>query len=841
MREKPVFSRRRRALLISLAGFVVAFLACVGLIPTTVALSGAQTSSAPPGWQLVDLPAQTLLTVEKGEQGDLVLRPALEQPEVFDPALIRTTQGFVYDAATGLFEAGPGEARLELVGVLADFAWLVAPASTSNDVTFTRRGGGSDIVARPVPLPPKIDLVSPDTLLTHSSSYAFRSVPIPTDSAPDSISVHLPGTSLDVDPASTEVSAGQLLFPSIRTAAAGWLSFIAGLVLLWLFWAVGRALDPSSSRSSPAQMLRAGLGFAGIAAVASSLSYVIPMSFGAFVVALLLLTVLLFGWRRGNFAGSRDDVQALARLSALACIPALVLFFPMLLWGGWFAGQYKTDLFFYGSITSLVEDQSLTSLLDVPTAQQWTPRVGFDYRAIDGAFGSVLTGLTPVTTVVALTLVALTLFLLFAGSVIALGSVMSGGRSGTAIVVLALLNPVFVGLFIENYYSHYWFVALIPVLVLGVHAMWQSEPTLQVTRGYARWATAAVSAVMLAVYPFFFVIAAAAIVLATLLRSAWRSQSWKLVWGLAWRTLIIVNVSLLSLTGFFKIEGGSADRLDEIARYVLLSPYSPSQVIGLATGLIPYQWRFPDVPADAAMGFPGQWIWSMGPAAFSVGVVDVALLVGLVMVTIALVDWKRSWASLASVSGVTVPVAFVAFGIYLIVTGKEYPALKSVWTAATLVALIMAGLRWRERGRWIAVVVLAAVTVFWIRSAMVDRIFWYVNPASDPVAVAHTAVVPDLMEIRTHIADNPGRVSIAYSSTQPLTGTDQARLIEAHTQILARDLGRDLQPTFGPLTPDFCASLPPETGTIVVAGVTGEPSLCGKQLVQRGQMTEVFQ
>ena len=145
-----------------------------------------------------------------------------------------------------------------------------------------------------------------------------------------------------------------------------------------------------------------------------------------------------------------------------------------------------------------------------------------------------------------------------------------------------------------------------------------------------------------------FLIAAAAIVLTALLRSAWRSQAWKLVLGLAWRTLIIINVSLMSLTGFFKIEGGSAERLDEIARYVLLSPYSPSQVIGLATGLVPYQWRFPDVPADAAMGFPGQWIWSMGPAAFSVGGVDVVLLVGLLMVTIALVDWKGSWASLAS-------------------------------------------------------------------------------------------------------------------------------------------------------------------------------------------------
>lgn len=834
-------SRRYRKGLIWIAGLAVAFLACVALVPTTVALSGAQTTSAPAGWQLVDLPAETLLTVEKGEQGSLALRPQLEQPEVFDSELISETEGFVYDAATGIFRAGPGAARLALSGDLADFSWLVDPTSTSTDVTFTRTGGGSDIVERPVTLPPRVDLVSPDSILTHSSSYAFRSVPIPGASTPDSISVNLPGRSLDIDPASTEVSAGQLFLPSMRTAAGGWLSFIAGLILLWLLWAVGRALDSSSSRTAPAQMLRAGLGFAGVAAVASSLSYVLPMSSGAYLVGVLVLAVLLFGWRRGNFAGSATDVRTLAHLTGWACIPAVVLFFPMLLWGGWFAGQYKTDLFFYGSITSLVEDQSLTSLLDVPAAQQWTPRVGFDYRAIDGVFASVLTGLTPVTTVVALTLVALTLFLLFAGSVIALSSVMSGGRSATAIAVLALMNPVFVGLFIENYYSHYWFVAFIPLLVLGVHAMWQSDPALQVSRGYALWATAAVSAVMLAVYPFFFVIAAAAIVLTALLRSAWRSQAWKLVWGLAWRTLIIINVSLMSLTGFFKIEGGSAERLDEIARYVLLSPYSPSQVIGLATGLVPYQWRFPDVPADAAMGFPGQWIWSMGPAAFSVGVVDVVLLVGLLMVTIALVDWKGSWASLASVAAVTVPVAFVAFGGYLIAGGKEYPALKSVWTAAALVALIMAGLRWRERGRWIAIVVLAAVSVFWIRSAMVDRVFWYVNPASDPVAVAHTAVVPDLMGIRTHIADQPGGVSIVYSSTQPLTGTDQARLIEAHTQILARDLGRDLQPTFGPLTPDFCESLPPATGTIVVAGVTGESSLCGKELVQRGEVMEVFQ
>ncbi|HQR78589.1 MAG TPA: hypothetical protein PLT68_00050 [Actinomycetota bacterium] len=783
----------------------------------------------------------TLLITKRG--GPLILRPRFEQPESFSEDLVIRAEGITYDAAAGAFVAGPGDSELELRGVLGDVTWQVEQASGTRTVSFLRRTrvAPDQVQTFEAPLPETVSQPSPLALLTHTSSFRFHGVQLPQPVVGESVVVEV-GPSKQILPTSAaQVSAKQLLPLVLKAVLGGWATLAASLVLLAVSWSVGRGLDPGADASRASQVLRAAFGFALVACVGVSLTYVMPAATASLVVAVLALVVIVNGWLKGRLRNLAEDIRASGPLVGWALIPALFMFFPLLFWGATYAGQYKTDLFFYGSLASISEHHSLIQMLSMPEAQQWTPRAGFDYRAIDSVLAAIVSASTPWTTVTALVVVAVALFFLFASASFALAGVLSGAPTAYPIVALALLHPAFVGLFVENYYSQYWFVALIPALVLALHALWRSVPDPRVSPALALWGSAALASAMLAVYPFFFAVIAASLLALALLRREWRTALRSNLWGLLWRTLLITNVSLVTLGGFMGVESASAVRLDEIARYVLLGPYEPAQAIGLLAGTVPFQWRSLEVPASDAMGWPASWIWSQGSAATTVGAADLLVMLALVVIAAVRVDWRATARSWGSATGLALTLGFVVFGAVYLMLGRPYPSLKAFWTAAALTGLIFAVVRWRGGRRWIVVLALLAASVLWVRSAALDRVFWLMDSKSDPVASANMAMATDLREIEHAIATTPGPVAIVYSADQPTPESDQDRNIEAHTQILARDFDRQLVPWYGTLDDGFCAQLPAGTATIVVAGVTDRAELCGRSNVSRSTIAEVFQ
>ena len=464
-------------------------------------------------------------------------------------------------------------------------------------------------------------------------------------------------------------------------------------------------------------------------------------------------------------------------------------------------------------------------------------------QTVDGAGGSLGFGASQEAIVGNAQFLAkdagLMLSLLFGATVVALGQHLNNGRRGALIAGLALFNPVFVALYVEDYYSQYWFVALIPAFLLAVHALLTPESDFGLGRPLALWGAASTAGVLLAVYPYFFVVVAVGVLLVAGV-GPWRRNLWPLLWPVLWRTLLVANASLFTLSGFLGVEQASGADLDNIARYVLLGPFSPLQAAGLLLGVVPYQWRSAGVPADASMGWPGEWLWGMASSANSLGPFEIAAVVVVAVALLTLIAYRLSLRTYVSVAVVAVVGLWVLFGAHYLWSGREYPALKGLWTGAAMVPLLFAAIRWRpSKQLWVAGLT-AVLALLWVRSAVADRVEWVMDRDSQRFAWSHVQVSDDLDDVGRLLRQQTGPVVVAYSP-QPLSGSDQDRVIEAHSQILARDAGRPLAPTLSLTSPDFCATLPEGTSSIVLSGITDESTLCGLPLAYRSDLVEVFQ
>lgn len=826
-----------RLVAVGLLVLLVILAATAAFVPVTLtASSGVSGESVAAGlWERQAQPAMTRITLRA--QGTVRFNPpALTWPQRFQTTLIEERGAFQFDEQSGQFVAEAGKPMI-LRGYLADFTLVLAAGSTGS-LQLRRISDGQRTSARATPSDPVAALPSPDARYRRTTSFAWRTIPAGlADPATADLSARIGAEELSLA-GLNEVPLGRAIGPASLRAITGWaVVLLAGAVLL-VCWLLGRAMDPDDSSAAPRQAGRMAVGFGSAAVLMNSLSYWIPAGLAAWIVLSAAAAFVIWRLARMPSGASRlAGLGAVGRLLGLTAIPAAVMFFPTLLWGLQYAGEYKTDLFEYMNLASIVRDHPLLSMQALPEAQAagtLTSGAGVTWRSVDSVVASGLSAIFPIPTVGAFALLGPVLFGLYATALLGLRHRNPAGRVGDAITLLALLAPAFVGLYVENYLSHYFFIALVPAVVLLLALRldaWPSrEPYLTVSLGIT-------VAVLGAAYPYFLVVLAVGLAAAFVTSRERIPAVIRVGPAVLLTALVSMNLALMTVVNYSRTEIYQ-QALNGIARFVLLAPYSPAQQIFLAGGFVPYQWRGWPVGAAPYMGTPGGQVWSLADWSSNSAWLYTVLLIVFLTSVLAALAWRRSLRDVAFAASVGVLLVWTAFAVAQMTQAAPYVALKSAWTAVAFAPLILSSAMWRPRGRWFVLIMISLMTVIWLRTDAADRVNWLVPGSTALEANSPTTIVEDITGAS---AQMEGAESMAmFAGEGPLAGSDLDRIAAAHMRTAARDLGIEC-----PNCDSGAANLEQITcnglgDVVILVGPSNRSVVCGKERVFDGSIVEVY-
>lgn len=823
--------RRARAILLTVLGGIVFILIAAAFVPVTlVASGGVSAESISAGvWERDGQPTRSTVTVTALD-GPLVVRPSLVWPQVMNPALVTSGQ---QPDETAAYRVRPGT-PLVIEGVFADLT--LTPVSGTG--TAQRDGTTVEVAGQPV----TVD--SAAERFTRTTSMMWRTIPADLqDPAAAALRASVANTDLDLagqDSVPLSLMAG----PAVRTVLSGVAVFLGAGVLLVLMWLFGRALDPAAEagpgRDAARMLLGAGLAMTGL----NTLAYVVPVRVAAPLLLVLIALVVAVRWWRKPLTGLADSARTGLRHLGLAGIAALILFFPVLIWGPTYVGEYKTDIFEYATLAGFVRDNSLIhmrTLPDAATSGPLTSGAGFSWRSIDSVMASGLSVLG-ISTIAAFAVAFVVLFLIFAVCLLALRSMTGGGRWALAITFLTLLAPALTGLMTEDYYSQYFLLAFVPgLLVTGWLALDDAERAPRWYLGFLGWALAAVLAVMAAAYPYFLAILLVGVVVAVVVSKARLLAALRMLPVLALQAIVLTNLALLTVLNFAQTEQYQ-DGLNAIARNVLLAGYSTSDQVLLVAGFEPWQWRYAEFGPIPAMGVPGAFLWRMVGTTAGSPLPGLLLIAVTVVVGLAAVRWKASLRSFAFTASVAMIGAWALFSLYFGLSGGTYTAFKGVWTAAVLLPLPFATAHWRPRVVPVLTLVLAVVSVFWLRTIVADRLAWVITRDAVQTAPSHQAIQPELDDVRALL--RPGDTLAIVTGDEPLVGSDRDRVALAQLRVMAKDAGVECTNCTAGTVEDAlaCVSSPTSEApdVIISIGATGREELCGRSLIYDGQFIEVY-
>ena len=815
------------------------------MVPVTF-LTTHPSTAGDPSWARIPGAEVSSVTIRQENAGATELTIALVPPEYFTEQLVSDSSGFRYDSQARVWRA-EGPATLTVEGTFADISVALNSATTAAGVTVTRKGPERPAerhrLAAPSGAEPWSATTLPTSRVVFARSDSLATAVIQTEGnseVPATAEVAgIPVTSEEL----TSTGGRALMMAGAKAVARGASITLLATLLLLACWTVGRSLDGSQRSGAVADVVRLGAGFCLMAAAINTLSYVVPALWATGVVAGLASILVILRWVTRRPEAVSASMNSLLR-SVLWVVPSTVAaFLPLLFWGGHWVGRFNTDLFEYATLATIVRDHSLLAMQDLPLAQEsgiLTSGAGISWRSIDSVAAAAVAVLPGVNTLDAFTLLGLTLFLIWGLAAVAIVSLFGGGRWQRAAVALALFAPAFAGLFVENYNSHYFFVALVPLLVLAIaHA--QSVRDAGGLIRFPEVATAATAAAMVAVFPYFCVIVLVALLLPLLVSSPRRRFLFRRGPILVIETLLIVNLALLTVLNYSSTQIYK-DALNNIARYVLLVPFGPIDLVGVGLGVVPYQWREPVGAPQPWMGTLGHWLWSSGE---SITAVDTLAMVGLILAIIGLIvgiEWRSSMRNFAFLALLMVVVAFGVLTLYLLLSNDLYAALKAGWTGVAVLPIVIAGASLRPRLQLLVVALLIPLALVWVRTSLLDRISYLVVRDAPAVVMlrGHDPLEPEIASIEQELM-GAGSVAILVGP-QPLVGSDRERVGLAQSLVAARDLGLDCVDCGEPFdtyeSTYQCRDV--AVASLVVVGVTGRREFCGHPLVYRGGVIEVF-
>jgi len=841
---RPPRRRLRSVGLLAIAA-VLAFLVTLLLVPVTFSTPTPPPADQATAWVRIPQPVESRVVIEQTEDAVTVVALELTRPEGFTQRLVESSVGWRYDAETQRWTAtGPG--RLVIEGVFADLAVVLVGETTAPGVTITRTGpaGRTPPEFLEAPSGPgftRTVIASPGDRYESTKPLA-RALMRLDDLAHDDVSAHAAGVAVTPRQLS-EHGVRSLLGASTVAVGSGVALFGVALLIMLFGWALGRSLDRSDRRGLTTTILRMTAGVMLLAILINSLAYLMATRWAALLAVVVALAVIATRGRSILRVGAAIDEFRMVTRAGVWLVPGLIIgFLPAFFWGARWVGNFNTDIYEYSTLASIARDHSLFAMQNLPLAQAsgtLTSGAGISWRSIDSLAVAAASFLPGVNVVQGFAIVALVLFLLAGLAAVAIAAETGGGRWHRATVGLSLLAPLFLGLYIEGYYSHYFFIALVPLLVLGAWiSVRQQEP------GWLRLpevATMATSAAMIAVYPYF-----AAVVFVALGGSLLVSPRGR---AFLRRRGVIMTAGAIALTNFAFLTvlnyGDTTinqDSLNAIARGTLLAPFTNTQIAGLSAGVVPYQWHPADVQGHPWMGPLGSALWNLGEGARTMSPLFWGALVIIAAAGIAAATrWRATLRSFPALTWTLTVAFFAAMTLVLATSGHVYSALKAGWTAAALLPLITATLVIRPNRAVIGFVVMLPMALLWTRASVVDRTE-YLIPRAAPVVQqeSHSSVELDIALLRPAI-DGASSVAVV-EGPEPLGGSDKDRVAHAHTLVVLREMGIEC---VGCETEIASLAASPSCPTepvqaVIVIGRTAQDQLCGRSLAARGDVIEVF-
>jgi hypothetical protein len=773
------------------------------------------------------------MVIEQTGSGRAVISmPQLDPPELFQPeaGIVDPGPFQILDQGTTIQSGLPGEMLIE--GVFGDATFDALLMTGSSRISVTRSDGSStslDAFDAGEADTGTEDLALPTAAEVHvrKTSYLLR---MPQTAPGDQI--YVGERLLEVGDGSVAVA---LLGSVALTAGRAWLVMLGALVLIGVCLVVGSVILRlfGVDRAPPA--VHVSFGFGLLAISANTLAYFVPVSVTTLILAVGLGLLAWVGHRRDALGPAITSWREGSKAFLVVIPLAVVAFFPVLGWGPWFAGSFKTDLFEYSTLSSLLQDHSLfemRTLAEAQTSGVLTSGAGFVWRSIDSVVASLISGLGGLTTIAGFTVLGLALTMLFGIGVADLAG--GAGRARYIVVALALLNPMFTSLYMENYYSQFFFVAMIPGLIVSLGFLVATEAGK--ARVGASIALSAQAAAMIAVYPYFFAVVGVAALVGVLSFREHRALIRNVFAQVLVFTVVMVNLAWMTVVRFGETIVYE-ELLDAITRNVLLAGFGRVDIAEFLLGFRSYQWR------DAGLSLQGVGDLGLRAAEWARLAAEpaqwwLAIGVGALAALLFLIDFKRSLASVTGRVTLVVAVTWVLFSGAHLLLGRHYVSLKGIWTGAALAPLLLAGAVWRPRTQRIALGFVGVLAVLWATTAVADRVYWLLpNPGSE-VRSSHVAAVPDLVLADQVLASADGPVSMVRGE-QPLLGLDFDRVLATHSTILTRDHDLTCVNCVGFKPPDNVACSTAGQGMLIVVGRTGESSVCELPIEAEGPYMEL--
>jgi hypothetical protein len=461
-------------------------------------------------------------------------------------------------------------------------------------------------------------------------------------------------------------------------------------------------------------------------------------------------------------------------------------FLPIFYFGTIYAGQYKTDLFENGRLISLLRNHSLFEMQKLPEAMNagvLTSGAGISWRTLDSASAAFLSELFNVRSVGGYLIFAMVGYVSFTSTIFALCRRVDSKFIERLLLMLALTSPFFIGLFIENYYAQYLFVAFAPATVLSIARFFESSNcSAKIDRRKLFFMAASIT-FSLCLYPYFAVVLYGPLLIYVFFGKGLSKEKFMQFGKFCAYVAGFSNLHLIPILNFK--EGLTySSFLNELTKYTLLGPFNRGELAQLMAGFQPYQLRNFSYPS----GVPDNWMFDLFVVSnqflnnFRVlFFVFAALFVGITLNMFLKKNTESTVIKIASIS-------FLVYVIALALLGSTYAEFKAIWTFLALFPMLFSQSIKYFSKKWLLVPLIPSA-IFWSMTTFADQSSWYMNPQSRIVATNHMTAYVDLFEVEKLI-ENFNREIVFLQGDEPLQGSDRDRVLLQHLLISAEDNGR---------------------------------------------------